>query len=698
MIVRNPVVKAALIVFCFWYVVAYAVYSVTHGWGGVEGLIWLATDLPFALLVIAVGYAMGATIALGTHWRTLLRRETAVKAGGVERGLKLSLGALPALDGPVKNDGKHGADAAAFLTALHARPWWKLMEAEFPVHSRAADAVAHAMALMPNLPASPVPGGHGGRTLFVHSLAVADTIVGMARTWRYTGQKDKRGRVRVKLRDTKGDYHAFSRKDLGLVLLAGFAHDFGKLVCYQLTGQVENGQKLVREILPNHDTEGAAALRLLPEVMALPYTDRRALLLAVGYYHHAGSIGDGAGITDRMRSLTELLICADMATGKMEGGTSSQSAYEDTYGEGDGLEAQPLLDEEVQSVGAEPRAVSEAGVSRSVRNETSHNSAPPKSQMDAEIHLLMRVLADPNSIGVRVQDKTKRIGWKFDGKLWLLDAAVKSQLAATAKLSEEDYAAEVLGIGSTEPRNGNASPISRRLLEQLHARGALKVDWNDGELSPQRAMWIVRDPKGKDVSGIFVVDASINARTQSLPDDGAMTILRPLWGAGSAHKAKAVELSPAPPLDRVTPAAPDRSVFMDDQVLGESFDPVANIQKVAGNASLPPGMEDDESAPVMMEPVSTFVDVDAGAMTLADAIAEFLTVTSSAVTFKANPTDPEEQLAILKRKDDPALFSAFVSLIDAAAQQGVDVAAVRFIAASDGTPGAAIFPAPRKVK
>ncbi len=70
----------------------------------------------------------------------------------------------------------------------------------------------------------------------------------------------------------------------------------------------------------NHDIEGAKLLRSLPEIMSLSWKDRMALLAACEFYHHIGSMPHSTWIDDRARSLVELLITADVATGRREGG------------------------------------------------------------------------------------------------------------------------------------------------------------------------------------------------------------------------------------------------------------------------------------------------------------------------------------------------------------------------------------------
>lgn len=694
MIVKNPIIKSALVVFTFWYAVLYIISSITYGW---TGMIWLATDYPVTLGALLIGCSLGTAATLGTRALFLAKQEQITKGGSELRGLRTSLGEIPSPPHSWEDVGAQ--ELARFHAALHKRAWWPLVSREFPAHALALDAVAAAMASKPSLPASPVPGGHGGRTLFEHSLAVADAIMSMARNWRYTGQRDRRGRLRVKLRDTKGSFHAFRREDLGLLALAGFAHDFGKLVCYKPTGEKQGRTDLVREIAPNHDTEGAIALRSIPEIMALPYPDRRALLLAVGYYHHAGSIHNGDGITDRMRSLTELLIAADVATGKAEGGATPDSygdSYADDaedYGSGPASPtpsaaganpAQPA----VIPKPVEPRRVAAEAPSSEVAVSAETISSPGGAGAGQhELSLLFRMLADPSAIGARVADQAKRIGWKYGGYLWLIDEAVKHQVGHLAKMDQATYFADVLGVGAND-RNGNASPFSTRLLTQLHERGLLKVDWNGDELAPQRALFQVRGPKST-IGGIFIVPDTILASTKRLPDDKPMEIVRPLWGTGSTHKKKSQQVaSSAAEEVRETGSQVDTAVMEteDDDGYREGQDGPIEMGDFAlvgkADALLVPA-EGGESG---------------RAASLDYAYREFAEAFAADIEFRPDNEHPDVMLAIVKKSKNEGAFMGLISMVEAASKAGMDVSSMRMLLDKDDVPVIAVFPVPSDCK
>lgn len=671
MIIKNPIVKSGLIVYTFWYILLYIAFALVWRYGPW----WVVEDYPLSLAAMALGCAAGLAGTVGVQAFRLHGREAEVAAGAVSRGAKASLGGLPQVPGTERHP-----KPVAFHSALHARFWWKLVAREFPLHAAAIEAVAAVMASRPTLPASPVPGGHGGRSLFEHSLGVADTMVKMARTWRYEGQKDKQGRVRVKLRDTATGFHAFKRQDVGLLALTALAHDLGKVACYEPTGERDGRVDRVREVLPNHDSEGAGMLRLMPEVMALPYQERRALLLAVGYYHHAGSISNADAITDRMRSLTELLIAADVATGKAEGGVSEANVED----EAEDAEAQEpaAATVSVSRIAGPANITIGAGGTEPEANAVADEAQP--DDLPFELSLLYRMLADPSAIGRNVPDRTKRVGYKWGGKLWLMDEAVKGQAARIAKMSSEAQVVELLGIGAGEG-NGNATPFTARLLTQLHERGLLLVDWGDGELSPSRAMFRVRSPKMKNVvGGFFVVPADITVSTARRPDDGEMEIVSPLWGPGSVRRKKA----PAPdPLSQTGEREPGDDV-------GDAANLQATSMRAASvsadyDAALPPDAQDGSMAESDSAPAG-----DEDALTLDAACALFLQVFGDAVRIIPDKKNIGGSLVVVSRDDAPAAVDRLVAMLEKLEGDGVDITPVKRMIDASGALQRLVFAAP----
>lgn len=302
---KNPIVKSTFIVFAFWWLVMTAIAVIATPLG-LEHWEFLAAMVLWSLAACIGGAAIGFFSRLTWVGAWSIKRERDLKRG--DRWLESisNLGELPRPKPPVMAGLPVGLDRLA--------PWLGPMKAKHPLHGAAAEAVLRVMMTEPKLPASPVPGGHGGRTLIEHSLGVVESMLEESPRWVYRGQFKANGKTLV-VPPIRGP-HRFGPDDLGLLILTALAHDIGKVACYKLK---PNGR--VQEVLPNHDAEGAKILRRLPEVMALPLADRRALLTACGYYHHPYAIPLAPWCDDRVRSLTELLIVADHATGRKEGHT-----------------------------------------------------------------------------------------------------------------------------------------------------------------------------------------------------------------------------------------------------------------------------------------------------------------------------------------------------------------------------------------
>lgn len=300
---RNPILRSTFIVFAFWWIVltVIALGRAGFNYNNLEIVAGAAlTSLGATIVGALIGF-FGRLV-----WRSgySITNEAMLKQGDQWNGAVSKLGKLPGLDAPKM--------AALPANIEGMAPWLAPMRKKFPMHAAAAEAVIRVMMTVPNLPASPVPGGHAGRTLLVHSLAVVESMLEEAPRWVYRGQFTDDGKeLRVPPRNGE---HRFKPEDFGLLILTALAHDIGKMVCYKPVGPNK-----VEEVKPNHDTEGGKLLRRIPEIMALPLLDRRAILTACSFYHHPFDMPLVEWCDDRVRSLTELLIVADYKTGKKEG-------------------------------------------------------------------------------------------------------------------------------------------------------------------------------------------------------------------------------------------------------------------------------------------------------------------------------------------------------------------------------------------
>lgn len=532
MIARNPIIRSLATVFLFWYIALFLV----AGLRGVP-IYEIVRYLAISTGVLLAGGILGAFALIGLRTLYGTVTETTIREGGRFRDVQVALGRMPPLPTPARAPLPKG-----FLANL---PWWPVIERAHPAHANAIRAVLEVMHTRPSLPASPIPGGHGGRTLLQHSLGVATEMIAQAKTWQYEGQRDKRGRIRVRL---NGPPHRFEAQDAGLLVLTGLAHDIGKIVCFEDGGKDADGRPIVREVNGNHDTEGARILRSLPEVMALPYPDRIALLMAVGYYHHPFAMPNGAWITDRMRSLMELLIKADLETGRKEGHTLTRTIEEPEDDDEDVVDAngypreQPLEDEdedpEIARIFAslESKQTTSAKVtSAPVTPEPVRAASARDEQLPMELATFLRMLATDGAINGRVRNR--RIAWKHRDRIYVMDEAMRRNATTMGKWPGTAHEA-------LQDVNGNGAPFTLRLLEQLDQRGWLVRRFDGHTYPPSRALFYAINADSNDPArpvAVFIVKIDAYPNARQIPCAKPMLVQRSLWDPKTKTKPKGMQ-------------------------------------------------------------------------------------------------------------------------------------------------------------
>lgn len=529
MIATNPVVRSVAVVYLFWYVSLF----LFSGFRGVAP--WhVISHLGFSLASIVAGIVLGVGLVLITRGLTGSMLEKAIKGGSRFRDAHVMLGGMP-----LPPTAQRARVASAFWKSL---PWWPKVQAAYPAHAAAIRAVVEVLHTQASMPASPVPGGHGGRTLLSHSLGVASEMITQAKAWVYEGQKDKRGKVRVPL---QGDPHAFSSDDIGLLILTGIAHDIGKLTCYEITGTDAEGRPVVAEMRHDHDAMGARLLRQLPEVMALPYADRTALLLAVGYYHHAYELPLASWITDRMRSLTELLIVADNATGQKEGGViaapASGQAEKDDFD--DGPEPEKPVEERWVELTDEAAEEEQAAVSDfSFPGDEEEAEASSQSEISPkELEEFMRLMRKPSAVNGQV--KAKRIAIKAEGRLYVIEEALRRHMSTAPFIDALAQAS-----GELDPTDAAPAPIMERLLGQLDARGMLIRRFDGSELPAERAIFKAKLTASGQPTSVILLEARSVPGLESVSDHAAPSLLGPMYPQ-ARHQPAAEPLPQTPPAE-----------------------------------------------------------------------------------------------------------------------------------------------------
>lgn len=640
LIAQNPIIRAVAVVVAFWYVVL-LLFSY-----GVGVTFWSALyAFPQSLLIAVAGLGVAVFFSVLLRKAGTQAEGAAVREGQQENGASILLGNFPYR--PVVPQAKtHDA-------LLEEQSWWSLVCAQAPAYAPAFRAAMRTMAAEPKLPASPYPGGHGGRTLIEHSLAVASHILDESSRWEYTGQRDKRGNIRVR---PQGDApHRFTGKDAPLLLLTAFVHDIGKVTCYAPDADAiaaqERGAKTIPviEVRRNHDHEGAKLLRKLPEVMALPLVDRNALLLAVGYYHHPFALPSSGWLTDRMRSLTELLAKADQAVGESEGNTLVDYGDFDADDGGEPTHATPT--ETVMNDAAEDAAL--AAVAASVRAAkapkpptlpASPSDKPPvpasaeDKALPRELRLFMSKLMEPGSINGSREQARQSFARKSGETIAVMDGHMRRILQSSKEVRAiEDYD----WIGKAFAEDSNGALFTLNLLDQLAERGMLITEADGLTYSPRRALFYTKKPDGTKGSVVFLLRVSAIPGAASIPSVPEWPIFGPLFGRhqGRAKAAPAPE-TPAPESPSTDDSAPKASTvdavaaaaspFADSDLpfagmLTEDAQGVDANAPAAVPATVPPPEPEASSAPVPPRDIS--VELSAAILADTDGIFEYRRVT-----------------------------------------------------------------------
>lgn len=292
----------------FWWIVFYIVAGALN-----LGDVWSLNTLLLYLLRISVILA-----AMALAFFTLLWLVPRLDARGTAALLRprarfeayTSLGDLPSMPvSALPKQAPQPQDDGWVPSDLRA--WWAAYSKAHPAHARAFVQAWCIMAANP-VPASPYANGHGGATLIEHSWNVVRTLSRIKPWPTYTGMKNQKGVVIYHLTNAKREPYSFKRSD-PLPWLCAFAHDIGKVICYQVDGD------LVKQVRDEHDSEGAALLRSLESWRALDFKELQRALVCIGWYHKTSSVPRAPWIDDRTRALLMLISQVDAFAGKKEG-------------------------------------------------------------------------------------------------------------------------------------------------------------------------------------------------------------------------------------------------------------------------------------------------------------------------------------------------------------------------------------------
>lgn len=439
---RRSSVSPTLTVFGVWWVIT-AYLSQTYDW---NTMVQAATVATFGVVLGVVGAVVSIAV-IRTGYR-------GITAPTELRGLRCSIGEVPMPMPPPPR--AEGLPPISPITAPDVPPdfidnWLDEYGEEFPAHAAIFKALLLVLNHRPELPATHVPGGHGGRTLLQHSLLTAWIMSEVSRTWKYDGLRDRTGKkIVVPLRNKE---YRFNPHD-PMVAIIGLAHDIGKIEAF-----IYNDRGDVVGIRSEHDLTGSRMIARMPEAWDIPSHDRDAMLLAIAHYHHpvelpmAPDQRKAVARDDRTIALMELLIRADFTVSRVEN------------------DGRIPTDDEYQSLDSV----------RSVSPEQLYD------EFVALIHESHRI----NSGNIKYS--VGQISPAPDGKnglLYLHEESLRTHMMRRLSLQTTEH----LGNGRYQ--------ITVDLLNVLKARGVLYTIHENLEYSPGNAMWVcdVLGAKGQKVA------------------------------------------------------------------------------------------------------------------------------------------------------------------------------------------------------
>ena len=496
----NSLPRAAVIVFGFWLIVA-----VCYDW--LYDLAYLSdfySNIAITLRFVLFGSVFGVLFLIALRFS-----KRGVIFGVALRGLTPSIGSFYAPKAPPRADVLPSFPPEIVEWLANQRASGSVGE------SRAAlfENIAAVLNARPEVPATTVPGGHGGVSLLDHTMAVVVVALRRAPSFQYRGLLYPDGNVAVSPLDP---HYQFSSDD-PLVPLVAIGHDIGKLECYALSDGTWT------EVSHAHDSKGSVLLTRLDLFWALPDNERLLVQRAVGYYHHPLDIPINTG--DRAFALIALLNEADDSASRSEHHIRMDSSTEKRL--------EPRL-ADVPDGAADPAQKTQL--------------LPPTAIQDGNqdvfeqrlLETFLALLHEPERINGA--DQQLRVGFKFNGFLYLSEERVRQILAD--RLQAPRLATARMG--------GGRYVLSSKLAEILNTEGVLFRSHGKKDLAPNAALFKMKmtDPRtGREVTSwpaVFVLYAE-KLGLATLDDARfPVTSLEPRWGSRSGGSSTAA-ISPSTP-------------------------------------------------------------------------------------------------------------------------------------------------------
>lgn len=501
----GKLLKATFGVVFFWWALSIAVDLLRHP-------IWYASN--FVAITINGLFVLGAVIVGGlTGWAILyVSKKNGLSTSKESLAGEQGRNAIATTLGPIPVAAPAPAMSPGLPTLIGLLPgddgeivarWLASMKQTHPSHHQFTVDILRVLNHAPSLPATHVPGGHGGRSLLEHSVLVCAVMLNMARDWEYKGLVSSKGNLVLPL---KNEQYVFP-KDSPVSGIVGLAHDIGKIESYIMS---EDGNVIGSRTI--HDLVGGRMIARMDSFWKLPDADQETILAAVSHYHHPMGIPLDSmeqAIHDDHIAVMELLIKADNAAGKRE----SETEYS-------------------------PQAYLSGTNNLSV--EGGQNKQPIVMGRDGVITAegVYQAFLDV-CIPAVLQPAKKGIGVKQGSVVYLKEEAVRLGIQKRMAIT-------------TPGKKGDGSyAITDNLLKELADRGLLMNRWNESEYSPTRAKFVVHffDPKTSKheqtwkTTIIVEIKGDLSHLGSVSNTERKIEIERPTHGATSGRKEDGVEAS-----------------------------------------------------------------------------------------------------------------------------------------------------------
>ena len=496
----NNLPRAAAVVFGFWLFVA-----VCYDW--FYDLAYLSDF--YSNIAITLRFALFGSVFGALFLISLRFSKRGVIFGVALRGLTPSIGSFNAPKAPTRADVLPSFPPEIIEWLANQRA----SNGAGEVRAALFEDIAAILCARAEVPATTVPGGHGGVSLLNHTMSVVVEALRRAASFQYRGLLYPDGNVAVPPLDP---HYQFSSTD-PLIPLVAIGHDIGKLECYALSDGTWT------EVSHAHDSKGSVLLSRLDLFWALPDNERMLVQRAVGYYHHPLDIPINTG--DRAFALIGLLNESDNAASRYEHHIRMDSAT--------AKRVEPRL-ADIPDGDAPPPKTSLPSSSADIQDE---NQDVFEQRL---LETFLSLLQEPERINGA--DQQLRVGFKFNEYLYLSEERVRQILAD--RLQAPRLATARMG--------GGRYVLSSKLAEILNTEGVLFRTHGKKTLAPNAALFKMKmtDPRtGREVTNwpaVFVLFAGKLGLSTLEDARFPVTSLEPRWGSRAGGNSAATISPPAP--------------------------------------------------------------------------------------------------------------------------------------------------------